>query len=255
MTQSHSYQRMRILVAGAMILLGLCSILEMEEAHGQDFGTPDTAYYLSPQFALEDCTPTVRAILPIYLFSDFATQSYAVTLRLLLAGEFDTAFGYLFTPCDEPHITYFRNDSARTLSLGVHCLNGGTVTPVQDVVMRFDLLASPGDTILIKSTPLSHNFLLGDGIFWWHPIGAELEAMFVVPSSFTVPNGDCDCSGLITISDVVFLINYIFAGGLPPYDLNAADPNADCSNTISDVVYLINYIFSGGGEPQAGCVE
>ncbi len=254
MIQLHFCHRLRILAAGAMFLLGLCSILETEKAHGQDFGTPDTVYYLSPQFALEDCTPTVRAILPIYLFSDFPTQSYVATLKLLSAGEFDTAFGYLFTPCDEPHITYFRNDSARTLSLGVHCLDGGTVTPVQNVVMRFDLLASPGDTILIESLP-GRIFLLGDGIFWWNPIGAELEAMFVVPSSFTVPNGDCDCSGLITISDVVFLINYIFAGGLSPYDLNAADPNADCGNTISDVVYLINYIFAGGPPPLAGCVR
>ncbi len=62
-------------------------------------------------------------------------------------------------------------------------------------------------------------------------------------------SGDADNSGSISISDAVFLINYIFAGGLAPCPLRNGD--ADCSGAvnISDAVYLINYIFAGGPAP------
>lgn len=64
--------------------------------------------------------------------------------------------------------------------------------------------------------------------------------------------GDVDEGGTVTISDVVFLINYIFGGGPAP---NPQTADVDCSNsiTISDVVYLINYIFGGGPSPCAAC--
>ncbi|MGB5105409.1 MAG: dockerin type I repeat-containing protein [Candidatus Zixiibacteriota bacterium] len=61
--------------------------------------------------------------------------------------------------------------------------------------------------------------------------------------------GDADGNGIVTVSDAVYLINYIFSGGPAPSPLDAAD--ADCNGivTISDAVYLINYIFSGGPAP------
>ncbi len=63
-------------------------------------------------------------------------------------------------------------------------------------------------------------------------------------------DGDADGSGTITISDVVYLINYIFSGGPAPDPMSTGD--ADCSGTvtISDVVMLINYIFAGGPAPN-----
>ncbi|MCC6962165.1 MAG: hypothetical protein IT585_02845, partial [candidate division Zixibacteria bacterium] len=60
-------------------------------------------------------------------------------------------------------------------------------------------------------------------------------------------------SGSISISDAVYLINYIFAGGPAPVPVIRGD--ADCSGlvTISDAVYLIYYIFAGGPVPCAAC--
>ncbi|MCC6963933.1 MAG: VCBS repeat-containing protein [candidate division Zixibacteria bacterium] len=65
--------------------------------------------------------------------------------------------------------------------------------------------------------------------------------------------GDADGSAAISISDAVYLINFIFAGGPAPNPLLSGD--ADCSNaiSISDAVYLINYIFAGGPAPCATC--
>lgn len=61
--------------------------------------------------------------------------------------------------------------------------------------------------------------------------------------------GDCDNNGLVNISDAVFLISYIFAGGAAPSPLYIGDVNCDALVSISDVVYLIAYIFAGGSPP------
>lgn len=38
----------------------------------------------------------------------------------------------------------------------------------------------------------------------------------IVTGAPAIQNGDVDCSGTLTVSDVVYLINYIFSGGNPP---------------------------------------
>ena len=65
--------------------------------------------------------------------------------------------------------------------------------------------------------------------------------------------GDANDSGSVSISDVVYLINYIFAGGPAPNPVIAGDANCSGAVSISDAVYLINYIFSGGAAPCAAC--
>ncbi|MFH1893185.1 MAG: M12 family metallopeptidase [Candidatus Zixiibacteriota bacterium] len=66
----------------------------------------------------------------------------------------------------------------------------------------------------------------------------------------TYVDGDADGNGAVDIDDVVFSIEYIFAGGQPPIPYEAGD--ADCSGTvdIDDVVYLIEFIFAGGSPPE-----
>ena len=65
--------------------------------------------------------------------------------------------------------------------------------------------------------------------------------------------GDASGDGKINISDAVFLIAYIFAGGTPPgdcqYPNGLGDASGDTKINISDAVYLIAYIFAGGTAP------
>jgi hypothetical protein len=57
--------------------------------------------------------------------------------------------------------------------------------------------------------------------------------------------GDANVDGKVTVSDVVYLVNYLFKGGPEPW-LLFSDANADKKVTVSDVVYLVNYLFKGG---------
>ncbi len=65
--------------------------------------------------------------------------------------------------------------------------------------------------------------------------------------------GDANGNSAVNISDAVYLINYIFAGGPAPNPVLAGDANCSLGVSISDVVYLINYIFAGGPAPCAAC--
>jgi predicted outer membrane repeat protein len=65
--------------------------------------------------------------------------------------------------------------------------------------------------------------------------------------------GNADGDDVLSIADVVFIVNYIFAGGLLPSPPAAADPDCSGDINIADAVYLVNYIFAGGTAPCAGC--
>jgi serine protease AprX len=62
-----------------------------------------------------------------------------------------------------------------------------------------------------------------------------------------VANGDANGDGSLTVTDVFFLINHLFAGGAAPACFS--DVNGDGSVGIADVFYLINHLFAAGPPP------
>ncbi len=67
--------------------------------------------------------------------------------------------------------------------------------------------------------------------------------------TLAVPRGDVDGVPGISVSDLTYLVNFVFTGGYPPYPPGSGD--VDCSGgvEISDVTYLVAYLFMGGPEP------
>ncbi len=103
------------------------------------------------------------------------------------------------------------------------------------------------------------NDSLEDGEYFWrvsalpsagpatHP---SPPARFFFVFGQTYVCGDLDGSGSgPDISDLVYLVSYMFSGGPPPVHMAAADVNGDGTGPdISDLVYLVSYMF-GGGDP------
>jgi Dockerin type I domain/NHL repeat len=85
----------------------------------------------------------------------------------------------------------------------------------------------------------------------------QLTASNGVMTSITTVNltatagvkGDANGDGLVTVGDVFYLINFLFANGAAP--IGNADVNGDGLVTVGDVFYLINYLFAGGPAPLA----
>lgn len=66
--------------------------------------------------------------------------------------------------------------------------------------------------------------------------------------------GDLNTSGRVDLSDVVFLVNYIFSSGPPPLpDTAAGDIDCSGSVSISDAVYLVNCMFWPCPSPCSAC--
>ncbi len=63
--------------------------------------------------------------------------------------------------------------------------------------------------------------------------------------------GDANTDGQMDMSDVMYIINYLFKQGPPPTIDEAADANYDYRTNILDADYLIGYFFKQGPPPPA----
>jgi hypothetical protein len=62
--------------------------------------------------------------------------------------------------------------------------------------------------------------------------------------------GDQNQDGVVTASDVIYLVNFIFKGGPNPQPCEAmGDSNCDAAVTAGDIIYLVNHTFKGGPPP------
>ncbi len=130
---------------------------------------------------------------------------------------------------------------------------------------------SPGDGLILKlflsiptGAPLGQtNPILIDGYSSYLPLFVADRLSFTPKLlSPAISTGSC-CVGIRgnadgsaedapDISDVIFLVEYSFAGGAPASCEEEADINADGSVDISDLIYLVDYSF-GDGPPPLPC--
>ena len=90
-------------------------------------------------------------------------------------------------------------------------------------------------------------------VLYWPPPYPVFETVCTCQRPY---NDDCDCvigdangDTVRNISDVVFIINAIFAAGEYPARVCGGDADGNCIVSISDAVFLINFIFRGGPAP------
>ncbi len=61
--------------------------------------------------------------------------------------------------------------------------------------------------------------------------------------------GDASDDGQVNLLDITYLINYLYSGGSPPVEPEAADVNNDGNINLMDVTWLIQYLYKDGAEP------
>jgi len=66
--------------------------------------------------------------------------------------------------------------------------------------------------------------------------------------------GDVNGDNVITSADIIWMVNHIFKGGLPPIPCPAAgDVNCDGALTSADIIVLVNFVFKSGPPPCDVC--
>ena len=64
-----------------------------------------------------------------------------------------------------------------------------------------------------------------------------------------VNRGEVTGDGLIDLGDLLFLISYLYKGGLAPCPVEVGDVNCDGIIDLGDILYLISYLYKGGPPP------
>jgi hypothetical protein len=110
---------------------------------------------------------------------------------------------------------------------------------------------SSGGIRVLLGFPLIH---LADGSA--EALMAHALELFGEDVELIIENGDINRSGEVNVSDIVYLVTYLFGHGPPPYEPDLADVNSSCTVNISDITYLVTYLFGipPGPVPGPGCV-
>ena len=135
-----------------------------------------------------------------------------------------------------------------------------TTDPDSEKQVMYDFYLSKSPSFHPDSTVIRYNLLdshytdtLKSGKYYWkvraHFSCAERWCNQTQTFTFIIV-GDGNADGKITISDVIYIVNYLFKGGPEPIpEVSVGDANCDDKVTVSDVIYLINYLFKGGPAP------
>lgn len=111
--------------------------------------------------------------------------------------------------------------------------------------------ATDSVTVTVASAPLA-----AEGVIDSVALTATAVSAMSVSSTDTatvrvlLQHGDVDNDNIINITDVAYLISYIFGAGTDPVPAVATgDANCDAIVNVTDCVFLIDFIFSGGPPP------
>ena len=78
---------------------------------------------------------------------------------------------------------------------------------------------------------------------------AAIVALVAVPAYGQTMCGDVTGDAQVNVSDLVYLLNYIYMEGPPPPDLDSANVDLCDAVDVADISHMVYYIFQGGPPP------
>ncbi len=116
---------------------------------------------------------------------------------------------------------------------------------VLKVFFKINSSANYGESTCISIDGYSSNFpLMSWPRLTWTPKTANGSV------SVMAHRGDVDGSIGVFVSDLTFMVNYIFKGGEAPYPIETGDVNCDYETNVADLIHLVNFLFKAGPEPD-----
>jgi hypothetical protein len=83
------------------------------------------------------------------------------------------------------------------------------------------------------------------------PISASVEGSWLKVCQFL---GDINADNRVNISDLTYLVNYLFRGGPEPIPMASADTNCNGEIRVNDLTLFVDYLFRGGTMDCATCL-
>jgi hypothetical protein len=61
--------------------------------------------------------------------------------------------------------------------------------------------------------------------------------------------GDLNDDGVLSMSDIIYFVNWMWKGGPAPSCMEEVDVNGDLASGVGDIIYIVNYLWKGGPAP------
>ena len=223
-------------------------------------------------FSLNPIIPPDSSILTVVTNSNTPVGTYFMTLTAQGDGEtLDSQPILVVNQAPEPfNLSFPGNGDTATTTIPPYLLVGWEKATDPDLydTVRYSVYYSTDSNFVLqdsfKTTSTSEYLTLQtDSIFYFWKVKAvdkwgkytwcnqSFWSFFYLPIYPPLPNrGDANADGKVNVTDVIYLINYLFRGGPPPVEIEQGDANCDGKISITDVIYLINYMFKGGPVPH-----
>ena len=130
--------------------------------------------------------------------------------------------------------------------------------PVEFIVARYRTLPgflSPDEPVSTELTftdelgmPAVHNTVVV-GADAYDPEFDHGTVVFEAFVNALFRRGDCNHDLALDLADGVFLLSYLFTGGMEPVCLSSCDPDANATLGIPDALYIFSYLALGGPPP------
>jgi hypothetical protein len=126
--------------------------------------------------------------------------------------------------------------------------------------VRLDTSASFATAVVYDSLSAESLFVAGvlqpARRYHWKVTVFDKGGLEATPAARTFRNlvpGDANNDGVVSSTDIIVVVNYVFKGGVAPDPAALADLNADCVVSSADIIYAVNFVFKSGPAPQSGC--
>lgn len=202
-------------------------------------------------------------------FGDFSESSVFIETGLAIQG---WSIGICHDPAQATLISISEGPIVATANggLGADFVNttatgdGWIGSVIVDIMSIATLPAASGPVEIHRAT-YEMAFAGSAGVCFCDTLGAPqvsqvvlASGMALTPALLCAPSigsnvpfrrGDANIDGAVGVADVIRLLNFLFAGGLEPDCLDAADTNDDGRVDVGDPVQLLSYLFQIGVAP------
>ncbi|MCK4301458.1 MAG: dockerin type I repeat-containing protein, partial [candidate division Zixibacteria bacterium] len=254
------------------VSLAVLMILVCGAVHGQGNGALSLDHVDGLNYTEDSLTSNVQITFHLRLENDYgipidgAFNSFRVFSSN--GAVWDATIGAMtgaitYAMCEIQHVAYTAagttGSGADTVGFGVsRSVNPGIPDGFDDIPYTITIGpisgASEGLSICLDSA-----FVPPSGVWKWTAAGVgEFFPSWDGPHCYPVGSGPCcvlrgdvDGNGFIDISDLVYLVDYIFNDGPEPpcWDEGDVDGSGIAPIDIADLVYLADYMFAQGPEP------
>jgi len=233
-----------VLLAGGTVLNAATTL---ESSNG--WGLPGYSGQISVIYATTDDWTAAFQCMLCFEPEEIQVDSISYRGNGQIQTVFDTAWGGVGIQYFEPYVD---NDLGILQAVALYSLTENNyLAPMENTPILLVYWSVSEDAVIPTISPL----IITEDCAGYHfqavfsdTLGSDINVEEMIPGNFYVLEpGDANADGNVSLVDMVYTSNYLFATGAPPSP--CGDNNADCQVNYVDLIVMSYYLFQSGTPP------